>query len=294
MMSKFFVLENEQISVKVLAKGAELKSVYHKQNHTEYMWQADPTFWAKTSPILFPIVGALKQNTFHYQNHTYTLPRHGFARDMEFELIEQTNTCLVLALTSNADTVKNYPFNFTFYVEYQLHLQGVEVKYRVKHNGEGDMFFSIGAHPAFNVPMFEHESFEDYQLEFNATEHVEQLSLNKDGLITQETKPFLQQANSLPLNHDLFKQDAIVTKNLQSTCISIMHKSKHHGIKVHYQQFPFMGLWQPYGAPFLCIEPWCGIADDEFTNQELSTKKGIEIISSNQTFERSWRIEIVP
>ncbi len=176
-------LENEYLKIAVKSNGAELFSVRGKNNQLEYIWSGNPAVWRKTSPILFPIVGTLKNNTYLYQDKTYKLSRHGFARDSEFEIAEQNKQYAVFLLKNTAGSFENYPFAFELLIKYSLDKNLLKVTYEVKNTGTTDMYFSIGGHPAFKVPLMSDTAYEDYFLEFNALETAGRWPISNDGLI---------------------------------------------------------------------------------------------------------------
>jgi galactose mutarotase-like enzyme len=276
-------LFNDQLQIVIAEKGAELQHIIRKDSQQEYLWSADPAFWAKKSPVLFPIVGTLKNNAYTYKGKNYTLGRHGFARDHVFTVKEQTATRIVFTLTDTEHTLPVYPFNFTFSVIYTLEKDVLTVQYLVENTGADTMYFSVGAHPAFKV-----DDYESYYLSFNKEENTDLWPLTAGGLIEKTPVPYLQNTTTLPLKHSLFYQDALVFKHLKSTTITLKSDKHAHGLEMNVEGFPFMGIWAAKDASFVCIEPWCGIADSVDASGELSEKEGINKLLAGQTFERHW------
>lgn len=285
-----FHLENDKLKVTIDSKGAELKSVVHKGHGLEYMWGADPAFWPKTSPVLFPIVGQLKDNAYRYNDNSYHLPRHGFARDKEFMVVKQDDHHILLSLQCNDETRPVYPFEFTFYIAYLLEADELSVTYRVQNTGEGDMLFSVGGHPAFKVPLAEDTVYSDYRLRFNKSETAGRWPITAGGQIGAEPEPFLQNTDVLPLAKSLFEKDAIVLKYLQSDEIRLESDKTPHGLLFSFPGFPYLGLWAAPGADFVCIEPWCGIADSIEADGELAHKEGINKLAPTETFSATWKV----
>ncbi|SFD57628.1 Galactose mutarotase [Chitinophaga sp. CF118] len=281
-------LSNDHLRIVISEKGAELQQIIRKDFQLEYLWNADPAFWAKKSPVLFPIVGTLKNNTYSYKGKNYTLGRHGFARDHVFIVSEQTDTRIVFSLTDTEHTLPVYPFNFRFNVIYTLLGDQLTVTYLVENTGADTMYFSVGAHPAFKVPLIEGLKYEDYYLSFNAKENANLWPLSAEGLIEITSVPYLEQADKLPLQHSLFYQDALVFKHMDSTAITLKSDYAPHGIEMQFEGFPFMGIWAAKDADFVCIEPWCGIADSVNASGELFEKEGINKLLAGQQFERHW------
>ena len=283
-----FSIENSLLKISVAAKGAELQSILHKQNGLEYLWNADPAFWAKKSPVLFPIVGTLKDDTYFYKGKPYHLPRHGFAREMNFELGEQTATSFTFSIHHSEQTLSSYPFAFHFFIKYELVDNQLAVTYGVWNKGEEPMFFSVGGHPAFKLPLVTGTSYNDYVLEFDKKETAGRWPISKQGLIENTAQPLMENSNRIPLSKELFSKDAIVLKDLQSGTISIVSDKTPHGLKFQFEGFPYLGIWAAPGADFVCIEPWQGIADSVSADQQLEHKEGIIQLQKEQLFERTW------
>jgi galactose mutarotase-like enzyme len=285
-------ISNDILSIDVQIKGAELQSIYHKQHQLEYMWSGDPLYWGKHSPVLFPIVGELKNKTYTYQGARYHLSRHGFARELDFEVTDQEENRITLSLKSNHQTLENFPFQFIFSITYSLNHDRLQVSFLVENTGEDTMFFSVGAHPAFKVPLVEGTSFEDYQLVFAQRETVGRWPITSAGLIDHEPKPLLENENVLPLKKELFASDAIVLKNLLSNSVSITSPKTEHGLSVNFEGFPYLGIWETKSGDFVCIEPWCGIADSVDASGKIEDKEGINSLPPTGKFEVSYSIQV--
>ena len=285
-------LFNDKLQIVIAEKGAELQHIIRKDFQLEYLWNADPAFWAKKSPVLFPIVGTLKNNTYTYKGKNYTLGRHGFARDHVFTVTEQTDTRIVFSLTDTEHTLPVYPFNFRFSVIYTLNDDQLSVSYVVDNTGADSMYFSVGAHPAFKVPLTDDLNYEDYYLAFDKEENTDLWPLSSGGLIEKTAVPYLKNSNKLPLQHSLFYQDALVFKNMTSTAVTLKSDLSPHGLELKYEGFPFMGIWAAKDANFVCIEPWCGIADSVDASGEISEKEGIHKLLAGQQFERQWSVRV--
>lgn len=279
-------LSNSQISVAIKTLGAELCSIKNKLNR-EFMWEGNPNFWGKHSPVLFPIVGTLKNNTFYHNDTKYTLTRHGFARDMEFELIEKTEDSATFSIQSNSATLPNYPFEFELQIQYTLINTTVEIDYKVVNKDNSEIPFSIGAHPAFALP----SSFEDYNLDFEKVEPLEYTLLEND-LVSQQTEKIHTDTNRVPLTYELFKRDALIFKKLQSNSLTIIEEEKPI-LKVHFQDFPSLGIWTKVGAPFIFLEPWFGYSDTTESNGNLFEKEGVIVLEANAKFQAKFSIEIL-
>ncbi|MBE7174468.1 MAG: aldose 1-epimerase family protein [Williamsia sp.] len=281
---------NDVLTVTINPKGAELSSIYHKQHELEYLWSADPAYWAKKSPVLFPIVGALKDNTFFFNDKPYELSRHGFARESTFTVSEQSQDAIAFTLTSDGHTLTIYPFHFEFSLHYALAGEQLQVTYGVKNLTGDDMYFSVGGHPAFKVPLAEGTDYTDYYLEFNQPENVARWPIAPDGRIEAAPVPMLNNTNKLPLTKELFWEDALVFKHLASNKVALKSDKTEHGLEMDFSGFPYLGIWAAKGADFVCLEPWCGIADSVNTNQQLIDKEGINRLAAHETFTRTWSL----
>ncbi len=285
-------IENQYLKIAINPLGAELKSLISKDTKLEYMWQGNPAFWAKTSPVLFPIVGGLKDNTYFHNNQKYTLPRHGFAREKQFELKKSSDSSLEFLLLSDSDTRLVYPFDFEFKIIYSLHNSSLTVKYEVKNIGNIDMCFSVGAHPAFNLPLASDLAYTDYHLYFSGDDVLHSFPLTANGLVKKEPFAISLKGHNLNLKKELFYKDALVFKDLKSTQITLQSAQSPHGLHMSFEGFPYYGIWAARDADFVCLEPWCGIADMEETSQQLSEKEGIIKLKSTDVFEKEWRVEV--
>ncbi|MBS1935365.1 MAG: aldose 1-epimerase family protein [Bacteroidetes bacterium] len=285
-----YSIENEQLSISVSTKGAELQSIFHKKFKLEYMWDGDPAFWGKKSPVLFPIVGTLKGDTYFIDKKAYHLTRHGFAREMEFEVKGHTADSITFFIKSNFSTLKQFPFEFEFSIRYKLSGNNLTVTYIVKNTSDSYCYFSVGGHPAFKAPLVEGTSYDDYYLEFNEDETLSRWPISKEGLIEKTPEPFLTSSPVLPLRKELFYKDALVFKYPTSSIVSLKSDKTEHGLDFDFDGFPFLGIWAAKNADFVCIEPWCGIADSVDTDQQFTHKEGINKLKSKEVFERSWSV----
>jgi galactose mutarotase-like enzyme len=287
-----FTIEDQQLRINIHPKGAELQSIFHKGLQTEYMWNGDPAFWGKHSPLLFPIVGTLKDNTYYFADKAYHLSRHGFARDREFAVESQAPESITFLLRSDEATRTVFPFEFELRVIYRLLLEGLTTTYRITNPGQTPLYFSVGGHPAFRVPLAQGTAYTDYYLEFDKQEDAPRWPISKDGLIEREPKALLVDAKTIPLTKELFAKDALVLKGLRSSGISLRSARTERGLHMDFPDFPFLGIWAAPGADFVCIEPWCGIADSVDTNQQWTTKEGINRLEAGGTFERTWTLTL--
>ncbi|WP_276380427.1 aldose 1-epimerase family protein [Flavobacterium sp. H4147] len=279
-------ISNSTLKASIKSAGAELFSLKDNQNK-EYIWEGNPDFWGKHSPILFPIVGTLKNNTYTANGNEYELSRHGFARDMEFQLVEKTENSAVFSLQSNEETLKKYPFKFELQLIYTLENTSLKIEYVVINKGDSKMPFSIGAHPAIALP----ESFESYSFKFEKEESLKYNLLEND-LISNKTETLKTTENVVPLHYKLFENDALVFKTLESNSLTILENSKPY-VQVDFEDFPSLGIWTKDQAPFICIEPWFGYSDTADNSGDLFQKEGILTLEADQTFHSQFSIKIL-
>ena len=287
-----YSIENRQLRATIASRGAELQELYHKEYQLEYLWKGDPAFWAKKSPVLFPIIGSLRKDTFRYKDKSYSMGRHGFARDMEFKATQINQGSIAFLLTSDEETLKHFPFQFEFRVSYSLSANELEVGYEVKNPGNEDMFFSVGGHPAFALPLVDGTIYDDYYLEFNEDETKPRWPISKEGLIEKTAIPLLKESNVLALTKQLFLNDALVLKYPTSSIVSIKSDKTSHGLDLNFSGFPFLGIWAAANADFVCLEPWCGISDSVDSDLQLIHKEGINKLIAGETFFRKWTLTL--
>lgn len=286
-------IENEFLIATIAEDGAELISLKSKKNNIEYIWQGDPAFWGRHAPVLFPVVGRLKDDQYTYQNQTYPMSQHGFARDSLFNVIEHGTELVSLSLKSNKETKKVYPFDFELILSYLLEEDNLVVRYQVENTGASDMYFSIGGHPAFNVPLESGLTFDDYYLSFAPKKSRTQIPLA--GPFADFDHKTLGQTNtSLDIRRELFKEDAIIFETKGASAFTIETDEGAHSISLSYTDMPYVGIWSPYPqeAPFVCIEPWCGIADEVNATGNLVDKKGINTLAASDIFKTQYTLKV--
>jgi galactose mutarotase-like enzyme len=287
-------LSNNLLKIQISTHGAELNSILGLNDNLEYLWNADENYWKRHAPILFPIVGKLNNNTYRVNQKNYTLSQHGFARDSEFKIYSKENNSITYILSSSINSLKVYPYEFDLYVSYTLIKNKIEIKYSVKNKDSKKIYFSLGAHPGFNCPLLTDESINDYYFEFEKIETAYQQILDsKLGLFTGNSIPFFKNNNILDISNDLFKNDALVFKNLDSKYIALKSRKSTKSIVLDFDGFPCVGLWsKPEGAPFVCIEPWFGHADYVDFEDDFSKKAGILELPIGETFDCNYSITI--
>ena len=286
-----WVIENAVLRAEFSDLGAELISLKAKATGIEYIWQGDPAFWGRHAPVLFPFVGRLKDDQYRYQGQTYHVGQHGFARDQKFNLKSQSEEEIAFVLVSSKETKAMYPFDFELVLTYQLVENKLTCSYQVTNTGNGEMYFSIGGHPAFNLPIDGDGQFEDYFLHFSPRKSRLILPL-KGPYIDLEHKTIGQTNTDIALTRELFKNDALVYETVGTNSYTIKSEKTTHSITVAYENLPYVGIWSPptLAAPFVCIEPWAGLADTVEASGELEEKLGINKLASAAVYQNCYDI----
>ena len=283
-------IENDFLRLAIEPLGAEMKSLQSLANQKEWLWNADPEYWPRTAPVLFPIVGRLAENQYTHEGKIYPLSQHGFARDRVFSVARQESDKVRMVLESDYESRKFYPFDFLLAISYNLAKNWVWIDYEVVNTGQETMIFSIGGHPGFALPGWPAKR---YFLTFEKEEHLRPHTL-QNGLIgpkMAETIPMAGQ--KLEVVPTLFENDALVFDDLNSAWIGIEAEDSSHRIQLHFDGFPWMGLWAKPGAPFVCIEPWYGHADKTGPMGDLSQKAATLQLQPAENFHCRYGIELV-
>lgn len=286
------VLENEELIVKVLNKGAELSSIRSKKDGIEYIWQADSKFWSRYAPILFPIVGKLKNDQYHLEGKTYHMTQHGFARDREFLVTNDSSDSLAMTLLEDEESLKIYPFKFELTIEYKLIGNCLIVRYFVKNREkEKPMYFAIGAHPGFNLPLDQQTTFTDYYLEISPKKPRQFFPVTEEVLL-QTDKAFELTDQVYPIKREMFNEGVLIWETAGNTRVELKSDKTKKSVVFDYTSMPYIGIWSPYPqeAPFICIEPWCGIADTFDTNGHYAEKLGINHLAPQEQFQSSYQM----
>jgi galactose mutarotase-like enzyme len=286
------VIENDKLRVEILKKGAEIASVVSKNGDTEYVWQADATIWGRHAPLLFPIVGKLKDDRYEYNGSTYHMSQHGFARDMVFKVDDHKESYVKLALEATDETLAKFPFRFLLEVEYSLDENQLSTKYTVTNlDNDENMYFSIGAHPGFKVPLDSGTKFEDYYIEIDPVVTRNFIPVNKEVLV-QTDKTYRTNQSKFDLSRDLFKDGVLIIETAGDTTVTLASDKSDRKIVMKYTAMPYLGFWSTYPdeAAFVCIEPWCGVADAHDTNGKLQEKRGILSLNPEATFDVNYQI----
>lgn len=286
-----YTLENEGLIIVASTYGGELHSITEKSDNTEYLWTGGEEFWKYHAPILFPIVGKVNNGKYKVDGVTFQLPQHGLARTKEFVMIEKTKDSMTFQLSYSNETLKVYPYKFILRIKYTLLKNSVTTSYTVVNEDNKEIFFSIGAHPAFMCPIKSGEVMEDYYFEFNKKENSSKMLLNEEGYLLHEREECLKNSDIIPLSLDLFKNDALIFDDLKSNKISLKSKNHNKSLTMDFTGFPYMGLWtKNTGAPFVCIEPWYGHADYYDFEGDFREKESIMKLEVGGEFNSSYTV----
>ena len=285
-------LQNEFLKVDISPVGAQLTSICNKQNKVEHLWQGDPAVWGFQAPNLFPVVGGCYNNEIQVDGKKYPMERHGFARRSEFMIQDVSDVHAKFSLSHSEATREVYPFEFTFQVLYDLFDSELRVGYKVINQDENAICFSVGAHPAFNIPFFRGEKYEDYYIEFEKGETLITHLFSDEGYFNGQTATVVQNGNRIDLTKDLFSGGALVFKELASREVLIKNHKTPNFISVSFPHFDSLGIWAAPGADFVCIEPWLGYGDSIGGPGEFREKAGIRKLEHGHVFEVDYTIGI--
>lgn len=287
-------LKNDVLTVNVSDHGAELTSI--RKGSIEYLWQADPAFWGRHSPVLFPIVGSVWEKRYRVDGREYELGQHGFARDMDFILVEASDTEVRYRLGSTPETLAKYPWPFVLEISYKLHDNKIDVIWEVSNPGPQEMFFQIGAHPAFNYPDYESDTMERGFLSFDRSEGLECIRIKEKGCVDAEPRYPLEipQDGLLPLTRETFDAiDTIMLQDSQISKVTLYRTDASPWLSLTFDA-PVVGIWSPptRNAPFICLEPWYGRCDSAGYEGEYKDKDWMNRLAPNETFRSVYTIEI--
>lgn len=289
-----FKLKNDKTEICIHGRGAELQSL--KKDGQEYLWQGDPKYWNERSPLLFPFVGRFTEGKYTYYGQEFEMMLHGFARETQFYPDEAkcSETRLCLYTEDNENTRKMYPVRFRMEVCYELTENKIRVSYTVLNKDEKNMFFGLGGHPGFRVPLEEGLCFEDYYLEFEQECIPDRIGFTKSCFLNGERTVYpLEKKKILPLTHALFDEDAIVLENM-ARAVTLKSKKGKRSVKISYPQMNYIGFWHaPHTkAPYVCIEPWVSLPSRQDVVEEFSQKSNLICLKQGQEYKNCWQMEV--
>ena len=284
-----YVIQNDRIRCEVDSHGAEIKSLLRKVDGREIMWGADPAYWNRTAPVLFPFVGAVKDKKYRHDGREYGIGQHGFARDMEFSLVSQKEEEIWFSLTDCAETMEKYPFHFLLKIGYQLQDASVKVLWRVENVNDKEMWFAIGAHPGFSVPKLEGHAFWLYDQAGEPVNMIRNRVFGQGGCVTDRTKEIATDGGKLEISEALFANDALVLEKGQVGRVELRDENKDLVVALDFTA-PLVGLWSPphKNAPFVCIEPWYGRCDCESFDGELCEREYEQRLDAGDCFKAEY------
>lgn len=260
-------IENEILKIGVKEQGCELTSIYAKKEQREYLWQGNPEYWAGQSPILFPIVGRLIDDKYRLDGKEYTMPKHGFARKMKWDFLEKSDDSVSFILKETPETLELYPYIFEVKVTFSLDGNRLTVSHTVTNKNNRVMYFSLGAHPAFNCKIGDKLSFD-----LEETLETEKIDLVR-SLRLPETYPVLNNERDITVTKHIFDEDALILHGIKSENITL--HTDNADIKFNLGNAPYLGIWAKPGAPYVCIEPWWGVNDSAEKKDDFSQKDAI-------------------
>lgn len=286
-------IENNQTKLTVDTLGAQMMNL-QSADGTEYLWQGDPAYWADRSPVLFPFIGRLTNNTYQYHGKVYPMGIHGFAAASEFTVAEQSGDSVTLELCGDLQTKKQYPFDFTLRITYALQENNLQITYFVNNPGDSYLPFAIGGHPGFNVPLVEGDRFEDYQILFSQACRPDRVGFTPQVYLSGVDEAYpLESGNTICLRHDLFDEDAIILKNMARE-VTLRSQVSGRGVRVSYPDMPYLGIWHwpKTDAPYVCIEPWTSLPSRQDVVEELSCKSDMLHLMPGKTYETTWTVTV--
>lgn len=283
MILMYYKIENEFLTCEIDDMGAQLHSLKLKENGKEYIWQGNPDIWYGQAPVLFPIIGQVIDDKFRYNGVEYTMPKHGLARKLPFNVKECAGAKAVFSLESDENTLKSYPFEFELLVAFELCGKSLVNTMTVINKTKGEMYFSIGAHPGFNCNIGD-------VIEFELPETLETERIDSDNLIIPEKFPVIENSREIEITKDVFAKDALILSGIKSKKLRIKGENE---IEFTFGDCPFLGIWAKPGAPYVCLEPWYGVNDGREVKNDISEKRGIQHLNEGETFEFSWTAEII-
>lgn len=287
-------LENEELRIRINDLGAELSEIYDKTNDRQVLWDADPAYWKRHAPILFPNVGRCHSNQYLINGRTYSVGQHGFARDAEFLCTESSDTKITHVLEASEKTKEVYPFLFRLSITHELCGRDLRVSWKVENPDNEPIYFTIGGHPAFRVPVLPDTAQEEYFLTFDGQKELtlSVLDLSTGTVIPKKTDKLSLKNGVCHITPDLFDNDTLIFDNGQVEKAGISFPDGTPYVEVTCKGFSNFGIWRAPGAPFVCLEPWMGRCDNSGFSEELSQKPGINQVEAGEEFSRSYTISM--
>lgn len=288
-MADWYQIENSTFIAQFSSDGAEIKRLFAKPWSRELLWvpsdASTKKIWNRTAPVLFPIVGKLKSDQYTFKDKHYSMSQHGFARDRGFKCLTCGTTEISFLLAADQETFKQFPFCFELRIDYKLEDKKLVVSYTVKNDDRQDIYFSIGAHPAFATNVIA-----DYEIQF---EKKERGFFRTQNSLVNWQQFYALDADRLRPTAELFSQDALIFKDMESSYVDLVNHKRHETIRLHGGHTPYFGIWAKDSLPFICLEPWYGVSDEAGHDQQLESKKGIQRLGMGGEFRFSYEIELL-
>lgn len=289
---KDYKIESQFLEAVISSQGAEMTSLYDKEIRVEYLWQKDDKYWDYSAPTLFPIVGKLNNDHFRIGRKDYYMPRHGLARDLNFELIRHEKDILVMRLKFTEETKRIFPYKFLMEVTYRIYGPVLTVTHEIKCPEKRDLYFSFGTQPALNIPLNEGK-FSDYYIDFEYNEYSGPFYLHHE-LVDFDQKPDIGvfSGRRLPLSEELFESGALIFKDVRSQKLTLRNSFNDQEIVFDIGEAPYLGLWRPRDAPFLAFGPWHGVPDVLGAGDDFLKKEGVIHLEVGEVFKSSYSIHL--
>ena len=277
-------IRNKHLTARISSFGAELQSLVLNETGREYIWYGTKEIWSGKSPILFPTVGMLLDGKYRFNGKEYRLNKHGFARNSDFEFEKPDEKTARFMLYESEKTLESYPFRFKLEIVFELCVNTLKVTHNVTNTGENEMYFSFGAHPAFNVK-------NEAKIVFDEKENLVTSRMDENGIITDEKEKIVDNSNVLEIDEKTFLKDALIFENVKSKS-GVLYEGEKKLLRFDWGDAPYLGFWAKPGAPYVCIEPWYGVNDDYCRKSDISQKVGIQKLNAGKTFSYAWSAEI--
>ncbi len=287
-------INNSKLYATIDSDGAQIRGL-RDLHGTEYVWPGDDFYWNYSSPTLFPIVGAVRDNKYIYDGKEYSMQQHGFCRNAEFKKVDSRTDAVTYRFVSNEETRKQYPFDFELYISFELVDFSLAVKYKVVNCGDRAMPFCIGGHPALRIPLEKGEPITDYRVKFNQKETAE-CPMVEGKLINRNIRvPLLKDEDSFTLRHEMFDIDTLLFDQLKSRSVEVYSVETGRGVRMDFDGFDYFAIWQPFkeGVPFVCLEPWTGLPTLTDEGDELEKKCGMHILPAGETYEVQYKLTVI-
>lgn len=279
-------INNDYLEIGVKDFGAVLTSVKSKKTGYEFLWQGNPEIWNGQSPILFPVIGKMLDDKYRLNGKEYNMIRHGLARHYAFELCEKKENELIFVQSENEETLKSYPYKYKLYISFKVEENRLTVTHTVKNENDGVMYFSIGAHPAFNCDIGD-------EIVFEKEETLYSERIDHDSVIIDEKDLILDNDNTIKISENIFDKDALIFSSMKSKSVVLNNLKRNKKIKFIFGEAPFFAVWAKPKAPYVCLEPWCGVNDSYDKKADISQKRGIQSLNKGESFSFAWTAEFI-